>query len=270
LIKIFLYRLTSFPKKLIKKLKKFYRRILKKFAKPKPEKPYLFDDKPVGSIYFLLYDLKSRGLNCNYILDVGAHSAGWASLAKKIFTESVIYLIEPLAEMEDKLKNFCADFPSSKYFLNGAGSKEEISNITLSETLEGSNFLQKENAYLKSSNVQREVRIITIDSLIQKGDINIPDLVKLDVQGFELEALKGAELLFGKTEVFILEASFFEFVEGTPLFSEVIGFMADKGYEVYDFSGFLRRPYDRALGQIDICFVKREGFLRNSKAWHKA
>jgi hypothetical protein len=38
-------------------------------------------------------------------------------------------------------------------------------------------------------------------------------------------------------------------------------------YVVYDFAGFARRPLDGALGQCDICFVKRNGFLRVSNEW---
>ncbi|MBK8552996.1 MAG: hypothetical protein IPL53_18815 [Ignavibacteria bacterium] len=45
--------------------------------------------------------------------------------------------------------------------------------------------------------------------------------------------------------------------------------MSNKGYEVYDFSGFLRRPLDKALGQADVCFVKKDGILRTSNRWRK-
>ncbi|HMS65640.1 MAG TPA: FkbM family methyltransferase [Ignavibacteria bacterium] len=258
-LKLYLYRLLGIPVRLYKKLKRFFKRFVRK--------THLSRDKPIGSIGLQLYDLALRGFKCKYILDVGAHSAEWARTAKEFFPGSTIYLIEPLEEMEINLKEFCNEYPPSKYFLNGAGAAEGILYLTTEKELAGANFLQDENTYLKSSKVQREVKIITINSLIEKKEIEIPELVKLDVQGFELEVLKGSEILFGKTEVFILEVSFFEFIKGTPLFSEVVKFMAERGYEVYDFPGFLRRPFDNALGQIDITFVKKEGFFRNSDLW---
>jgi hypothetical protein len=56
-----------------------------------------------------------------------------------------------------------------------------------------------------------------------------PDLVKLDIQGFELKALMGATSTFSRTEMFIMEVSLFEFFNGQPLAREVIAFMAERG-----------------------------------------
>lgn len=262
-IKIILYRISALP---IRVIRKFNKLIGNKKTNGVITSS-LYSDKPVSLINFQFFDFSLRGFKCNHILDVGAHSANWARTAIKYYPDSKIYMIEPLAEMEDKLKEFCKEFPGSKYFLNGAGAESGRLYLTATDKLEGANFLQEENPYLVRSKVQREIEIITINSLIEKKEIEIPDLVKLDIQGYELEALKGGDLLFGKTEVFIVEASFFEFLEGSPLFSEVVQFMAVRGYEVYDFPGFLRRPYDNALGQIDITFVKKEGFFRKSNSW---
>lgn len=258
-------KIVSFSKRIKKKIQRL---LYKKSNKNRIESKLNPDkNNPVGNFNQLFKEFHRKGLICNYILDVGAHTTEWIRIAMKVYPEATVYLIEPLQEMEEKLKQFCVEFPKSRYYLNGAGAKEEILLLTLSGVLEGANFLEGKNNHLISVNKQREIKIITIDSLIKKKEIEIPDIVKLDIQGFELEALKGASLLFGKTEVFILEVSFFEFIKGTPIFSDVIRFMADRGYEAYDFPSFLRRPYDNALGQMDICFVKREGFIRSSNNW---
>jgi FkbM family methyltransferase len=56
---------------------------------------------------------------------------------------------------------------------------------------------------------QREIEISSIDDLLSESVIHNPELIKIDIQGYELEALKGAERTFGHTEVFILEVSLF-------------------------------------------------------------
>ena len=228
------------------------------------------DDRPIGRMDLLLEDLQKRGLTCQTIIDVGANRTIWSRLAKKIFTSADICLIEPQIEMKMNLENFCQEFENSVYFLAGAGAKKDVLTFTIWDDLAGSSFLPKPDDKLKSSGKQREIEIITIDDLINSSKVKMPELIKLDIQGFELEALKGAEKTFGYTEVYILEVSLFSFtdVQGMPILSDVINFMLERDYVVYDFAGFLRRPLDGALGQCDICFVKKNGFLRKSNDWN--
>ena len=223
-----------------------------------------------GDLGKVLGGVKERGINCKNILDVGANMADWSTIAKSYFPEANIYMIEPLSEMEPYLKAFCEKHPGSKYFLNGAGSKIKTHVLTnWGDDFAGANCLVKENTNLKSMNKQRDILMVTIDSLIEEGKMPVPELVKMDVQGFEIEALKGATKLLGQTELFILESSLFKFSQPVPLMSELISFMIPHGYEIYDFAGYLRRPYDGALGQVDICFAKRDGILRSSNLWAK-
>lgn len=228
------------------------------------------DKRPVGQIELLLEDLKYRGLNCKSIIDVGANNSGWSRMAKRVFPIADFYLIEPQIEMKEHLEAFCKDFSGSIYFLAGAGAKTEKLTLTIWDDLAGSSFLVKRDENLIKIGKQRDIEIITIDQLIRDKKIKIPELVKLDIQGFELEALKGATKLFGDVEVFILEVSLFSFeeVSGIPDFADVVNFMLDKGYVVYDFPNFLRRPLDGALGQCDICFVKKDGMFRKIKRWN--
>lgn len=234
-----------------------------------PKESNLLFNRPVGHMNTFLEDLKIRGLNCKTILDVGANRASWSRMAKKIFTDADFYLIEPQIEMEENLKAFTKDFCGSAYFLNGAGATNEILTLTIWDDLAGSSFLPKLDERLLKNGKQRKIEIIKIDDLIESNKIRMPELIKLDIQGFELEALKGASKTFGQTEVYILEVSLFSFSDGQgmPIFSDVISFMLKQDYVVYDFAGFLRRPLDGALGQCDICFVKKDGFLRKSNEW---
>jgi len=254
----------------IRRIKKYSRKLTGKKPRQIPQEKKVKrsgKNQPALELGYFLHDLLALNYKSNFILDVGAHSTEWIRQFMKFYPEANVAMIEPLEEMEPHLKQFCVEFPHSKYFLKGAGATNETLILTVRGTLAGANFLFPENKFLLANNQQRKIEIITIDSLLENGEIEYPDFVKLDIQGFELEALKGASKLFGKTEVFVLEASLFEFMKGTPVLSDVIIFMKERGYEVYDFAGFLRRPYDGALGQVDVCFAKRDGFLRGSNAW---
>jgi hypothetical protein len=105
----------------------------------------------------------------------------------------------------------------------------------------------------------------TLDSIATVDKVSGPLLLKLDVQGYELEVLRGAERLLQITEVAIFEASLIQYNEGSPLIDEIIAFMAERGFVVFDFCGQARRETDHALFQTDIAFVRRESPLRARK-----
>lgn len=227
-------------------------------------------NRPIGDLNTFLNDIKARGFNCNIVLDIGSNIGEWSMSVKKIFPQAIFYLIDPIIEMKEYLEEFCRKQPGSKYFLVGIGSKnEKVFLTTFGETYEGSTMMFGDVPAFKNQNKQREVDVVTIDSLLQNSLIQVPDIVKIDVQGFELEVLKGADCLFGKTELFIIEVSLFKFNDHTPEIAQIIKFMSAENYVIYDIPGYLRRPFDGALAQIDICFVKSDSFLKGTIDWDK-
>jgi FkbM family methyltransferase len=215
----------------------------------------------------LLFELQGRGFEPRTILDVGAYDGQWSWMAAERYPSARFFLIEPQIELSASLAAFCERHPGSRWFQAGAGAVPGERPLTIRDGHQGSTFLPAPSLVEEDSGRQRRVRIVTIDSLLAEAAILMPDLVKLDVQGFELEALRGGQRLFGPVEVFILETSFFRFLPGIPLFHEVIAYMAERGYYAYDFAGSLRRPHDGALGQTDVCFARQGGILRASDRW---
>ncbi|HXH17949.1 MAG TPA: FkbM family methyltransferase [Chitinophagales bacterium] len=216
---------------------------------------------PVGDVEFFLRDVKRRGLKCQYILDVGAYKGKFSRLAKSSYPESVIYMVEPLSEMRNYLEEFCRKYPESKYFDFAVGPVNGTRELRVFKDLAWSGFME-EDIPVRDKRTSRIVEMRTIDSMIQTRQMELPDLVKLDVQGYELEVLKGAERLFGKTELFIIEAALHNKHKSYPLIAEVVAYMNERDYLVYDFAGFLRQHHDGSLIECDLCFVKRNSFLR--------
>ena len=219
------------------------------------------------TLHYCLQTVKSAGLSIRSVLDIGANGAQWSKEVKWFFPEAHFYLIEPQIEMEGALRAFCESAVHAKYFLAGAGPQSGETTLTVWEDLQGSSLLPQASEELIAEGRQRKIPIVAIDNLIQRGDIPIPELCKIDIQGYELKALEGAQLLFGKTEMFILEVSLFGFLPETPSVYDVVFYMHQKGYVLYDMPGFGHRPLDGALGQIDMCFVKEDSVLRKSHQW---
>jgi FkbM family methyltransferase len=224
--------------------------------------------RPIGGMGRFLEDVKARGFAPRGIIDVGANNGNWAMLAHRVFPEAAIMMIEPLRELESKLLAVQRQIPQCQYHAVGVGPLDtDLDQTVVTTELYNSTFLRSSEGSTHPGHELRKTSIRTLDGLVATAPGFSPDLVKLDVQGYELEALKGGASLFGVTEMFVMETSQFRFWDQQPLTRECIAFMYDRGYELYDVADYLRRPSDGALGQLDLAFVKVDGIFRKSHAW---
>jgi len=246
--------MKDFVKKIIRKTGFEIRR----FSKVSP---------PIGEVRDFLAQVKERGFHPEGIIDVGANKGSWTMMARSVFPKAKFLMIEPQEEMAGPLSELCRVHEGIDFVQAGAGKESGQLVQTIWNNLEGSSFVPDVDEAKVQQGKQRLTPVVSIDELLLDRKDFCPDLVKMDIQGFEIEALKGAESLFGRTELFILETSLYEFMQSMPLAKDCISFMSSKGYEIYDIAEYFRRPLDGALGQIDFAFAKREGVLRKSNDW---
>jgi len=92
-----------------------------------------------------------------------------------------------------------------------------------------------------------------------------PDLIKIDVQGYELEVLKGGVETLAKAQAVVVELSLLEINKGCPLLDEALSFMRSHRFVSYDIVELHRRPLDGAMNQVDVLFVPEDSPLRADK-----
>lgn len=212
----------------------------------------------------VLDHLVKKGFHPQVILDVGAAKGYWSELAIHFFPQAQFYLLEPLSRNVPRLQELSGKFHNIHYVSCAAGERAADLLINVTPDGDGSSLL----SFGRSRQPEDEVvKVVTIDSLLTSGTIQPPQLVKMDVQGYELRALAGGPRLFDSAEVFILEVSLYEFMPGTPLLHEVVAYMANRGYVLFDVAGFLKRPFEDDLAQMDLVFVKRGTALVASQQW---
>ena len=83
---------------------------------------------------------------------------------------------------------------------------------------------------------QEEINITRLDEL----DIDKVDFIKLDIQGGEIEALKGGENLLTQCLGLEVEVEFLPMYESQPLFGDVCQYLKEKGFEFIDFTSINR------------------------------
>ena len=148
-----------------------------------------------GDMSLFLKSLKTRGLVIRNILDVGAHKGDWSLLAAGILPEATYYLIEPQEELKPEIDQFLSRY-KGKVFFGGAGAEDGELTLTMWDDFAGSSFLMEEGQ--AEGKPQKKVPIYSIDGLVARGEMPVPDICKIDVQGFEIEVLKGAGAFSGK------------------------------------------------------------------------
>jgi FkbM family methyltransferase len=111
---------------------------------------------------------------------------------------------------------------------------------------------------------QMEVAATRYDDLFHRHLVPRPDVIKIDVQGFEYEVLQGfGELLHSCIGV-ELEAHFYPVYKGQKLLGEIIDLLAGSGFVLRDI-----RPvhhFDGELVEVDALFTKRRDEVRRFPA----
>lgn len=218
-------------------------------------------------MYTFLLHIKKLGFNCQVVLDCGAHQAWYSKMVNDVFPEAKLYLVEPLVEMETFLTDFTSRVQNSVYYPFGIGREKSEGYVTKSTSLSGSSTLEVPDEIKLLNGEQYQIDIWSIDELIKKKMIEIPDLIKLDIEGAELHALKGASIALKKTELLIVETSLYNFREYRPDFYQIVDFLYQNEYLLYDVLDFHYRPYDGALGMCDLAFAKKGGHLMKTNRW---
>lgn len=211
------------------------------------------------------YDLiRGLGFQPATIIDVGVADGTYALYTA--FPNAYFLLVEPLREFEPDLKIILNRYRGS-YVLAAAGAAAgELTFHVHSKQLHGSS-LYSDTMGAQADGVERTVPVVRLDDVVSERGLRGPYLVKVDVQGAELDVLDGAPQVLAEAEVVVLEVSFFAFMRGAPQFYDVVVSMKQRGFVAYDIIPGLNRPLDNALGQVDILFVKEAGMFRRSHAY---
>lgn len=210
-----------------------------------------------------LSDLKQKGFNPSVTLDVGAYHGEWTLMFKKIFPSTKVLMVEAQQEKTPILKEVCEKFTGEVFCeisLLGASNTEEVEFVQM-ET--GSSVFEESSPYARS---RVKKRLTTLDNLLETyKDFKKIDFLKLDVQGYELEILKGASNILKRTEFILMETSFIPINKGCPLILEVITFMDLVGFRTFDFCSQIRRK-DGTLWATDLLFINHQStFVPNAQ-----
>lgn len=214
----------------------------------------------VGHIESLeLLDL-CRELDLRSIYDVGACIGTWTLLAKSLFPRAVVHAFEPLATHCAEFGRATAGVADVRLHRIALGATPGNATMHVMSHSDSSSLLAAAPAGRAEWNLEEvtgvQVEVHRLDDYRQALGLEMPDLLKLDVQGFELEVLRGARETLRGARAVIAELSFADYYDHQCRFHEVVGYLAEAGYQLAALGE--HTPTGRRLGQADVLFL-REG-----------
>lgn len=197
------------------------------------------------------------------IIDVGANEGQFAARLIELGFRGRILSFEPISEVYQTLVKNASAFPQWETVNMGIGSEERELVLNVSENLASSSLFAVDKKSLEADPTtrttrQERIRVTTIDKFLSDHtSLNKELLLKLDIQGFELEALKGSSNSLSQFRLIQVELSFIKVYEGAPLYREVISFLEEHNFELFTFiPAFVDAKTGRML-QADGIFVRK-------------
>ena len=171
---------------------------------------------------------KIFGFKLSFVLDIGAHIGSFSTELKKLFPYCDFVLFEPNKTCHQFIEE--KDFRVYDWLLyREKGKKLNYYSDKLDKTSTGRSIYLENTDHFTSLNHE------VIDSKIL-DDFKSPeivDLIKLDVQGAEIDVLLGGLDTLNKTKFLILETSLVPYNKDAPLEKEVIKFLRSYGFRNY-------------------------------------
>jgi FkbM family methyltransferase len=211
-----------------------------------------------------LRNMKDRGFYPRVVIDGGAHLGSFSLAAKKVFPRATFHLVEPQSACIVSLKALCA---KEGFILHECALADCIGKIGFVKSQEPSTGAHIDPG-LKDNDVEISlVSACTLDALF--GHLVTRDdrpLLKMDLQGYELHALRGASTLLRSIEMILTEVSFF-IQAYEPQIVDLVAFLDASGFVLYDIAALAGRGRDNRLRQGDFIFARKGSQLLEDSRW---
>lgn len=207
----------------IEELTSFYARQNNDWSFPEHNKSYLHGIRDVFSF------------NPSVIYDIGSAVLHWTKVAKGVWPNARIIAFDAVMELE----NFYKSYPTEYYL--GVLSDIDGKEIKFYENaiyIGGNSYYKESSKYSKiaesiyDSEHERIRKTITVDSVAKLKNFPLPDMIKIDVQGAELDILRGMPETLKSVKHLIVELQHVEYNVGAKLVNESIPFIESLGFKL--------------------------------------
>lgn len=172
--------------------------------------------------------MENMNISPKVIYDIGSSVLHWESHATRIWPDAKVYLFEANTDVK-KLYNRLG----KTYYL---GILSDIDNKVVKFYKNpmnlGGNSYYKENTIHYNETFASFERTLTLDTIVSQNNWPLPDLIKIDVQGAELDILIGSPKCLQHCSDIILECQHVDYNQNAPKVNDILSFMKNNGFEL--------------------------------------
>lgn len=182
-----------------------------------------------------LYEMRDvQDVKPKVIYDIGASTLHWTNEAKQVWPDSKIICFEAMEACEFLYKE-----SNVAYTIATLGDCEREVEFYENYLLPSGNSYYRENEevnpgasmFFNDSN-KKIKKLVTLDDVVDKNNYPFPDLIKIDVQGAEMDVLKGAQNVLKNCKHLILELQHVQYNKGAPLHTEMLDYCKFIGFDL--------------------------------------
>jgi FkbM family methyltransferase len=175
------------------------------------------------------------------VVDVGANHGDFSLAASALYPKAQVLLVEPLPALQPELERRCAR-RSGRWRLESCALGSQPGSATLHVDPDSDaigSLVGFSEEYLKVNPLAKAGQTLvctvrTLDDLCADCGIETIDLLKIDVEGFEFETLRGGARMLRATTALIIELSLVRRGEGLRGLSEMLDVLASAGLHLVE------------------------------------
>jgi FkbM family methyltransferase len=170
------------------------------------------------------------------VVDIGAHTGQFSLLVRARYPKATIHAFEPLPEAAAKFRAVFEGDPRVHLHEAAIAPDGGEATLYLDGAWDGGSLLPP-----MSSAREVQVRAAPLEEFLTADEIKSPALLKLDVQGFEAEALHGCRSVLERFDDIVVELMLVEDRARQPLAADLIAELRDEGFQLVGLDAFGRR-----------------------------
>ena len=190
-----------------------------------------------GFVKDLLIVKEKFGFIPNTIIDIGAAIGKWSKAANYVFPYAKIYAFEPIPNSLKQAKETLKDIDKIEFFNIALFSSNEQKQFHLNEFSFSSSLLKMTDKHKEIYPFTKNETVINVEckrfDSMTGISLERPVYVKIDVQGTELEVLKGFGNLIQKIDMIQIELAFEKFYENQFNYAEIFNFFFKNGFKSF-------------------------------------